>query len=64
MLPLSRVLFDAMWFQVCSSEDREEWDALGIDFHGQYYKHIRREDNLLSTLVKQHVRQKTDSLFT
>ena len=63
MLPLSRILFDAMWFQVCALE-KENWDVPGVNLQNQYYRHIRFEENLLSTLVKNHVRQKSDSLFT
>ncbi|WJN64652.1 hypothetical protein Erwinia_phage_Pastis_00101 [Erwinia phage Pastis] len=63
MLPLSRVLFDAMWFQVCSIEE-ENWNVPGINFQPIYYRHIRHEESLLSTLVKYNVRQKSDSLFT
>ena len=63
MLPLSRVLFDAMWFQVCALEN-ESWEVPGVNFQGCYYRYIRHEPDLLSTLVKYHVRQKSDSLFT
>lgn len=63
MLPLSRILFNAMWFQVCALEG-EDWNVPGVNFQAQYYRHIRFHEDLLSVLVKYHVRQKTDSLFT